>query len=144
MAAKPQKGYDRCRDKEGRKSQTDDNQKKNVFVRLFGVKTFFNSIRTELKKVTWPDRKGLMTSAITVLAIIIMSSLIIFAFDRIINFVLTKSGFYTPAPTEPAAVVETIDEMDVLDGAVDVSDVEVDVADDVADADNVGTESSES
>ena len=34
--------------------------------------------------------------------------------------------------------------MDVLDGAVDVSDVEVDVADDVADADNVGTESSES
>ena len=98
MAAKPQKksATDAATKKGASRKQT-DNQKKNVFVRLFGrLKTFFNSIRTELKKVTWPDRKGLMTSAITVLAIIIMSSLIIFAFDRIINFVLTKSGFYTP------------------------------------------------
>lgn len=60
-------------------------------------KRFFSNIRSEVKRVVWPDRRKLFQSTVTVLIIILAAAVVIWAFDSIINLVLTKIGFYTPA-----------------------------------------------
>lgn len=68
-------------------------------------KRFFSNIRSEVKKVVWPDKEKLIHSTATVLMIILAAAVIIWAFDSIINVILTGVGFYTPAAvqTAPAA-----------------------------------------
>ncbi|HHT45379.1 MAG TPA: preprotein translocase subunit SecE [Fastidiosipila sp.] len=68
-------------------------------------KRFFSSIRSEIKKVVWPDREKLVQSTATVLMIILAAAVILWAFDSIINLVLTNVGFYTPAAVETAPAV---------------------------------------
>lgn len=69
------------------------------------LKRFFGNIRSEIKKVVWPDKEKLIHSTVTVLMIILAAAVIIWAFDSIINLVLTSVGFYTPAAVETAPAV---------------------------------------
>ena len=70
-------------------------------------KRFFTNIRAEIKSVVWPDREKLIHSTATVLMIIIAVSIILWAFDSIINVILTNIGFYTPAAVNEAAPAVT-------------------------------------
>ena len=60
--------------------------KKNIFAR-FGkaISTFFKNIVSELKKVTWPTKKQLLTSTVTVLAVCLVVGLVIFAMDFVLG-----------------------------------------------------------
>jgi preprotein translocase subunit SecE len=60
--------------------------KKNIFAR-FGkaISTFFKNIVAELKKVTWPTKKQLLTSTVTVLAVCLVVGLVIFAMDFVLG-----------------------------------------------------------
>lgn len=68
-------------------------------------KRFFSSIRSEIKKVVWPDKEKLIQSTATVLMIILAAAVVLWAFDSIINLVLTSVGFYTPAAVETVPAV---------------------------------------
>lgn len=68
-------------------------------------KRFFTNIRSEIKKVVWPDKEKLIHSTATVLMIILAAAVLIWAFDSIINLVLTSVGFYTPAAVDTLPAV---------------------------------------
>jgi preprotein translocase subunit SecE len=88
-------------------------KKPGIGVRLM---RFFKNLRTEIKKVVWPDKKRLIQSTATVLMIVLSAALIIWIFDTVISLILTSIGFYTPAATtaavqpDPPAVTETVHE----------------------------------
>jgi len=72
---------------------------------------FFSSIKSELKKVVWPDRKKLVQSTVTVLAICLIMAGVVFAIDKVLSGALGAMGFYpetskeavtTPSATMPA------------------------------------------
>ena len=46
------------------------------------AKTNSNTMRSELKKVTWPTRKELVNSTIAVIVIVIIVAIIVFSFRR--------------------------------------------------------------
>lgn len=69
--------------------------------------SFLKSIRSELKKVMWSDSKRLKKNTATVLAIVLMATVMIFIFDWFVGQVLGFAGFYrvkenvqTPLPTQ--------------------------------------------
>lgn len=88
--------------KKSRSKKSDKGGKKPFFTR---IKNFFSNLITELKRVVWPDKKKLKQNTATVLVIIIAAAALIWAFDTLINFILTSTGFYAPATevTETAA-----------------------------------------
>ncbi|MGI6326732.1 MAG: preprotein translocase subunit SecE [Saccharofermentanales bacterium] len=80
------------------------------------LKNFFVSLKTELKRVIWPDRKRLIQSTATVLAICIIVGIILFIVDTLIGGLLNLVGFYeggsrsptaAPTPLETSAIAET-------------------------------------
>jgi preprotein translocase subunit SecE len=52
------------------------------------IKQFLEDVRTEMRKVTWPERHELLSSAYVVIVISIIFTLIIFAADWIISTVI--------------------------------------------------------
>ena len=70
------------------------------------LKTFFTNLRSELKRVIWPDRKRLIQSTATVIAICLMCGVILFFIDSVLSGTLNAIGFYEPKPatvvTQPA------------------------------------------
>ena len=52
----------------------------------FGKKIvkFFSDIKSELKKVIWPDRKKLIQSTVTVLAICAIMAALVFVIDKVL------------------------------------------------------------
>lgn len=64
---------------------------------------FFVSMKAEIKRIMWPDRKRLIQSTATVLAIVVIAAVILFVVDTTLAKTLEAVGFYTPAQ----AVVET-------------------------------------
>lgn len=60
-----------------------------------GLKVFFINLRTEMKRVQWPDRKKLIHSTGTVLAICIAAGLLLFLVDTISGGILEGIGFYS-------------------------------------------------
>ncbi len=66
------------------------------------IKVFFGNLRAELKRVIWPDRKRLIQSTATVLAICLMFGLILFFIDTVLSGTLNAIGFYEPKPTTVA------------------------------------------
>lgn len=74
------------------------------------VQGLFKNIRTELKKVIWPDRKRWKQNVAAVLVILLSTALIIFVFDNVVHFFLNSVGFYhhksADAPV-PAVTVAT-------------------------------------
>lgn len=79
------------------------------------LKNFFISLKAELKRVIWPDRKRLIQSTATVLAICVIIGVILFVVDSLVGGLLKGIGFYTgggiatptTAPTTAATTVET-------------------------------------
>jgi preprotein translocase subunit SecE len=95
----------------------DNTQKKGIvaFVKRIGLKIgkTFLDIRSELKKVIWPDRRKLISSTMTVVGICIVFGAAIWAVDGLLSFVLKTIGFFdaktsyaTPTPT--VAVTSTV------------------------------------
>jgi preprotein translocase subunit SecE len=62
-----------------------------------GLSAFFAGMKAEIKRIMWPDRKRLIQSTATVLAIIVIAGAILFAVDSLLGGVLSAVGFYTPA-----------------------------------------------
>lgn len=74
-----------ARKNEGKPSK-DKKAKKNIFARAWkAIVTFFKNIYTELKKVTWPTKKQLVSSTISVLAVCLVVGIIICASDALLE-----------------------------------------------------------
>lgn len=77
--------------------------------------SFIISMKQEIKRIMWPDRKRLVQSTATVLVIVIITAVILFTVDTLLGKTLEAVGFYTPASTTvetttastTAAVAET-------------------------------------
>ncbi|HEY8191530.1 MAG TPA: preprotein translocase subunit SecE [Alphaproteobacteria bacterium] len=56
---------------------------------------YFKQVKAEMQKVTWPTRKETTVSAIAVFAMVVISSLFLFAADQLIALVvrLILGGF---------------------------------------------------
>lgn len=89
---------------------------------------FFQDLRAELKRVIWPDRKRLVQSTATVLAICVLIGLILFLMDTSISETLNAIGFYgsaAPEVTEPATyetfpvATDPTDPINVTDGTTE-------------------------
>lgn len=74
------------------------------------VKAKYKGVRSELKKVIWPDKKRVKSNLVTVLTIILVTALIIFVFDWLVGFVLQSLGFFKvkAAPATPIQVEQTL------------------------------------
>lgn len=63
--------------------------KKNIFKRIgSAIGGFFGGIFSELKKVTWPTKKELFKSTLSVLIVCVVIGAIIFGLDSLLNFLL--------------------------------------------------------
>jgi len=51
--------------------------------------TFFQQVRTEVSKVTWPGRNEVVISTIMVLVLVIFASLFFLAADQIISWLVS-------------------------------------------------------
>lgn len=62
------------------------NKKPNFFVRTGrGIAKWFREMKSELKKVVWPNGKQLLNNTLIVLAAVIVVGLIVFLFDLLAN-----------------------------------------------------------
>ena len=62
----------------------------------------FLDIRSELKKVIWPDRRKLIQSTSTVIAIVLVFGIVIWVVDSVLAVFLESIGFFqskTPVAT---------------------------------------------
>lgn len=83
------------------KQKTNALQKVSAFLAktVKKLKSFFLSLKAELKRVVWPDRKRLIQSTATVLAICLIIGLILFLIDSFLGVTLNAAGFYNPNTT---------------------------------------------
>jgi preprotein translocase subunit SecE len=89
------------------------------FVKRAGLKVWKTllDIRSELKKVIWPDRRKLMQSTATVIAIVIVFGAVIWIVDLALGSFLEVVGFFkssgttyatpTPVPSVTSTVTPT-------------------------------------
>lgn len=47
---------------------------------------FFDGVKTEFKKISWPDKQSLLKQSIAVISVSVVLGLIITAFDTVIKF----------------------------------------------------------
>jgi preprotein translocase subunit SecE len=58
----------------------------NFFVKLFSrLKNYFKDAWSEFKKVTWPNRKELMSSTLTVLVVVVIFAVFLGVIDLILT-----------------------------------------------------------
>ncbi len=56
----------------------------NWFKRAWkGVKNWFRGMKSELKKVVWPNRKTITKNVIVALTVMVASGVVIWAFDQV-------------------------------------------------------------
>ena len=61
----------------------------NFFVRLFrNLKNYFKEAWSEVKKVTWPSRKELISSTLTVLVVVAFFAVFLGVMDLILTAIL--------------------------------------------------------
>ncbi len=65
------------------------------------IMRFFLDLKSELKKVIWPDRKKLIQSTVTVLTICLIMAALVFVIDKILSGTLNAVGFF-PATSSTA------------------------------------------
>lgn len=82
----------------------DKEKKANIFA-VIGKKMvkFFMELKSELKKVVWPDRKKLTQSTITVVMICIFAAVLIFSVDRVLSGFLGLVGFFPESQSSTVA-----------------------------------------
>lgn len=74
---------------DGKPKDTNKKASKNIFARAWkAVASFFKNIYAELKKVTWPTKKQLVSSTISVLAVCLVVGAIIFASDSLLKLLV--------------------------------------------------------
>ena len=54
------------------------------------IRTFFDDVMVELKKVTWPTRDDLLTSTKVTLVLIAILAALIFLYDQILGWVILQ------------------------------------------------------
>ena len=85
-------------------------EKESKAVKL-GKKTvkFFLDLKSELKKVVWPDRKKLIQSTVTVLTICLLMAALVFVIDKVLSGTLNAVGFFPNLSSTAASnVVPTV------------------------------------
>lgn len=85
-------------DKKVKVSEKDKKGKPSIGKRL---SLFFSNLKAELKRVVWPDRKKLIQSTMTVIAIALTAGILLFVLDSLLGAILEGVGFYdvtTPTP----------------------------------------------
>ncbi len=104
------------------------NTKKKAKVGFFTkFKKFVRDLKSELKRIIWPNKEKMIHSTAVVLSVIIAAVLVIWAVDSLVNGVLTATGFYKPmnvetqATTTPATSAGEVEES-TTEGSVSVSD----------------------
>lgn len=104
--------------KKKQKNQTNKNAIQKIIAGFAKIgknlKMFFVNLKTELKRVIWPDRKRLIQSTATVLAICIFAAVLLFIVDSALSAILNGINFYTPKSNIPA-ITETV--ADTSEGA---------------------------
>ncbi|MBP7402988.1 MAG: preprotein translocase subunit SecE [Clostridia bacterium] len=96
-----------------RKAKTDpsrkDKKEPGKLGRLFRrLGRFFTDLRSELKRVVWPDRKKLVSSTLIVLAICIAAAVFLWIVDTVLMGVLNAVGFYNSQSTTVATTTAAI------------------------------------
>lgn len=61
---------------------------------------FFGDIKSELKKVIWPDRKKLIQSTITVISICLIMAVLVYSIDKVLSMSLNAIGFFPEVSSE--------------------------------------------
>jgi preprotein translocase subunit SecE len=60
------------------------NAKENWFKRAWnGIKTWFRGMKSELKKVVWPNRKTITKNVIVAVTVMVAAGVVIWAFDQL-------------------------------------------------------------
>ena len=60
------------------------NAKENWFKRAWkAVKNWFRGMKSELKKVVWPNRKTITKNVLVALTVMVASGVVIWAFDQV-------------------------------------------------------------
>ena len=72
------------------------------------LKTFPSNLKAELKRVVWPDRKKLIQSTATVLAICLIIGIALFFIDSVLGGILNSVGFYSQTPTTNTTTQTTV------------------------------------
>ena len=94
MAAKKQ--YSRQMTRQKAKKQNVLQKTVSFFVNIAKrFKLFITNLRAELKRVVWPDRKKLIQSTSTVIAICVIVGLLLFIIDSVLGGILNAIGFYS-------------------------------------------------
>ncbi len=77
---------------------------------------YFGDLKTELKKVIWPDRKKLVQSTATVLMICIVAALFVFIIDKVLSGFLGLVGFFpsTAASTGTSTGISYISDSNIF------------------------------
>jgi preprotein translocase subunit SecE len=63
---------------------------------------FFVELRSELRRVIWPDRKKLVSSTVIVLAIVVSAGVFLWLVDSLLMGILNGVGFYNTQSTTAA------------------------------------------
>ena len=81
----------------------------------FGKKIvkFFSDIKSELKKVIWPDRKKLIQSTVTVLAICAIMAALVFVIDKVLSTTLDAVGFFPDTESQTVSKPVSLPEVSV-------------------------------
>ena len=67
----------------------DNTKKPNIFVRMgSGIKRWAHEMRSELKKVSWPNKKELKKSSIVVICTLLAFTVFIWAVDSVFAFLV--------------------------------------------------------
>lgn len=64
---------------------------------------FFLDLKSELKKVVWPDRKKLTQSTVTVLMICLLMAVLVFVIDKVLSTSLNLVGFFPETSSTTAS-----------------------------------------
>ena len=60
------------------------NAKENWFQRAWkGIKRWFREMKSELKKVVWPNRKTITKNVLVAVTVMVASGIVIWAFDQV-------------------------------------------------------------
>ncbi|MDX1917253.1 MAG: preprotein translocase subunit SecE [Rickettsiaceae bacterium] len=55
---------------------------------ISSIRKFWEQVKQELKKITWPTRQEVLTATLVVLVVVLVASLIILSVDYLINAVI--------------------------------------------------------
>jgi preprotein translocase SecE subunit len=79
-----------------------------------------------MKRVVWPDRKKLIQSTATVLAICLIIGIALFIIDSVLGGILNSVGFYSQTPTTNTTTQTTVAPTDATTTTAESSETTAD------------------